>query len=172
MCCHCQTQKAAHLIFSACLFAPGSLWLMTCLSLCRLQGGSLIVSYKAHLLGYLEYRTPATYHAARTVLSRLDAVQTRSPRDVGVNDVSALVKFQLPLLPTRHDIAMLGLIHRTVLGNGPKQFRDLFRRDPLHPTKLVDPRKDSKSPLIKRSALGLVAVYNLLPQSVVCAKSV
>ena len=132
----------------------------------------LIVFYKAYLLSYLEYRTPAIYHATRALLSRLDAVQSRFLRDVGVDDVCALAKFHLATLPTRRDIAMLGLIHRTVLGKGPNQFRDFFRRDPLHPTKLIDPRKDSKSPLIKRSALGLVAVYNLLPQSVVCAKSV
>ena len=34
----------------------------------------LIVLYKAHLLSYLEYRTPAIYHATRTVLKRLDSV--------------------------------------------------------------------------------------------------
>ena len=31
----------------------------------------LIVFYKAHLLSYLEYRTPAIYHATRVVISRL-----------------------------------------------------------------------------------------------------
>ena len=37
----------------------------------------LIVPYKAHLPSYLEYRTPAIYHATRVVISRLDAVQNR-----------------------------------------------------------------------------------------------
>ena len=37
----------------------------------------LIVFYEAHLLSYLEYRTPAIYHATRVVISRLDAVQSR-----------------------------------------------------------------------------------------------
>ncbi len=36
----------------------------------------LVVFYKSHLLGYLEYRTPAVYHSTRSVLCRLDAVQT------------------------------------------------------------------------------------------------
>ena len=66
---------------------------------------------------------------------------------------------------------MLGLIHRTVCGKGPSQFKDFFRRDPQH-AKLVDPRVTLRSPLIKRSALGLVAIYNLLPHNVVCARSV
>jgi hypothetical protein len=49
----------------------------------------LIVLYKAHLLSYLEYRTPAIYHATRNILSRLDAVQSRFLRDIGVDDVIA-----------------------------------------------------------------------------------
>ena len=132
----------------------------------------LIVLYKAHLLSYLEYRTPAIYHATRVVISRLDAVQNRFLRDVGVDDVTALVNFHLAPLPTRRDIAMLGLIHRTILGKGPSQFTEFFRRDPQHSAKLVDPRATSRSPLIKRSALGLVAIYNLLPHNIVCTKTV
>ena len=122
-------------------------------------------------MSFLEYRTPAIYHATRVVLSRLDAVQSRFLRDIGVDDISALVTFHLAPLATRRDIAMLGLIHRTILGKGPEQFRDLFKCDPLS-RKVIDPRRASKCPLITRSALGLVAVYNMLPGSVVCAKSV
>jgi hypothetical protein len=126
----------------------------------------LIVLYKAHLLSYLEYRTPAIYHATRTVLKRLDAVQARFLRDIGVDDITALTTFHLAPLSARRDIAMLGVIHRTILGEGPDQFKDFFRRDPTHPVKLLDPRQASRSPLTKRSALGLVAIYNMLPQNV------
>ena len=132
----------------------------------------LVVLYKAHLLSYLEYRTPAIYHATRVVLGRLDAVQSRFLHDVGVNEVDALVHFRLAPLSARRDMAMLGLIHRTVLGKGPQQFKEFFQPDLHHPVKLKDPRKDSSSPLIRRSALGLVAVYNMLPPKVVAAKSV
>ena len=99
-------------------------------------------------------------------------MQNRFLRDVGVDDVTALVKFHLAPLPTRRDIAMLGLIHRTILGKGPSQFTDFLRRNPQHPTKLVDPRVTLRSPLIKRSALGLVAIYNYLPYNIVCTKTV
>ena len=132
----------------------------------------LITFFKAHLLSFLEYRTPAIYHATRAVLSRLDAVQARFLRDVGVDDIVALVTFHLAPLATRRDIAMLGLIHRTVLGKGPDHFRQFFRCEPQHFRKLIDPRKASKCPLVTRSALGLVAIYNMLPHSVVCTKSV
>ena len=132
----------------------------------------LVVLYKAHLLSFLEYRTPAIYHATRALLDRLDAVQSHFLRDIGVDEVNALVHFHLAPLSSRRDMAMLGLIHRTVLGKGPQQFKEFFKCDVRHPAKLIDPRKESKSPLIKRSALGLVAVYNMLPPKVVALKSV
>ena len=79
----------------------------------------LIVLYKAHLLSYLEYRTPAIYHATRAVLRRLDAVQRNFLHDIGVDEVTALLHFHLAPLNTRRDIALLGVIHRAVLGKGP-----------------------------------------------------
>ena len=66
---------------------------------------------------------------------------------------------------------MLGVIHRTVLGKGPGQFSEFFKRQ-QHSNILLDPRHTTKSPLIKRSALGLVAIYNLLPPAIRAAKSV
>ena len=131
----------------------------------------LVVLYKAHLLSYLEYRTPAIYHATRAILRRLDAVQTRFLKDIGVDEVTALNKFHLAPLTTRRDIAMLGLIHRTAMGKGPAQFMVFFKRDP-HSKALHDPRIDSNAPITRRSALGLVAIYNMLPPSVLGSKTV
>ena len=131
----------------------------------------LVILYKAHLLSFLEYRTPAIYHATRAVLVRLDAVQSRFLKDIGLNETVALINFHLAFLSTRRDIAMLGLIHRTAMGKGPQQFQNFFKKDSNGVT-LQDPRKDSSSPLIKRSALGLVAIYNLLPPSVRAERSV
>ena len=129
----------------------------------------LISLYKAHLLSFLEYRTPAVYHATRAILSRLDAVQSRFLNNIGVDEVTALAVFQLAPLSVRRDIAMLGLIHRTVVGKGPSQFTEHFQ---CQGQSLRDPRRDSKAPLIRRSALGLVAVYNMLPPKIVAAKTV
>jgi len=131
----------------------------------------LIGLYKAHVLSYLEYRTPAIYHATRAVIYRLDNVQTRFLKDVGVGEATALMDFHLAPLSSRRDIAMLGVIHRTVLGKGPGQFREFFKRQ-QHSSNLLDPRITTKSPLVKRSALGLVAIYNLLPPAIRAAKSV
>ena len=41
-----------------------------------------------------------------------------------MSDEDALFVFHLAPLSVRRDIAMLGVVHRTVLGWGPVQFRD------------------------------------------------
>ena len=55
---------------------------------------------------------------------------------------------------------------------GPISASTFFRRNPAHPAKLLDPRLASRTPLSKRSALGLVAIYNMLPQNVVGIQTV
>ena len=89
--------------------------------------------------------------------------------------------FNLAPLSTRRDIAMLGLVHRTVLGKGPKHFQKFFtleeklphartrlgKKRKEHGRQLRDPRARTHLNVVRRSALGLVAVYNLLPAKVV-----
>ena len=74
---------------------------------------------------------------------------------------------------------MLGLIHRTVLKKGPAHFQEFFTLDPdgpssrtrasqrRHPRHLLDRRQADFSEQTRRSALGLIPVYNLLPAEVV-----
>jgi hypothetical protein len=130
----------------------------------------LVVLYKTQLLSYLEYRTPALYHATRDILERLDNVQSRFLRDAGIDDVTALMEFNLAPLATRRDIAMLGVIHRTIIGRGPAHFKQHFRVE--HDRRVHDPRVNCQSQLLSRSALGLVAVYNLLASGIRSADSV
>ena len=145
----------------------------------------LMLLYKAQLLSYIEYRTPAIYHAACSVLEPVDGVQQRFLRETCVSDEDALFVFHLAPLSVRRDIAMLGVIHRTVLGRGPSQFRELFKLAPLdgHPARtrsqcsrhrfqLEDPRGQHHSDMLARSALGLVWVYNHLPPKIVEQPSV
>ena len=61
----------------------------------------LIMLYKSHLLSFLEYRTPAIYHATKVMLDRLDAVQSRFLSDAGVDEVCALMEFRLAPLCVR-----------------------------------------------------------------------
>jgi hypothetical protein len=83
--------------------------------------------YKAHLLSYLGYRAPAIYHGKQEVLDKLDHVQTRFLRDIGIDERTALLTFNLAPLSARRYMAMLGVIQRAVLGKGPKHFAEHFR---------------------------------------------
>ena len=86
--------------------------------------------------------------------------------------------FNFAPLDIRKDIAQLSLIHCTILKKGPPHFKEFFIRagtstqPQRHGYHLVDPRSMHKGQLVRRSALGLVAVYNLLPAKVVEASSV
>ena len=82
--------------------------------------------------------------------------------------------FRLAPLGVRRDISMLGLIHRTVLKKGPKHFADIFRVSYtlLGRPVVNDARKILRHPVVRRSAFGLAAIYNMLPASFVLSKTV
>ena len=65
---------------------------------------------------------------------------------------------------------MLGVIHRTIIGKGPAHFKEHFKL--TKSGKLQDPREQIGGRLIQRSALGLVAIYNKLPDQCKKAKTV
>ena len=88
-------------------------------------------------------------------------MQMKFLQDAGISEADALMAFNLAPLATRRDIAMLGVIHRAALGKGPRHFREHFKV--LSDGSVRDPRKETKGGLLQRSALGLVAVYNMLP---------
>ena len=80
---------------------------------------------------------------------------------------------------------MLGLVHRTVLGQGPPHFRRFFKRKPdttavhwtrsakaRHHRQLEEVQHANCPGLLRRSAFGLVKVYNLLPREVVAEDTV
>ena len=143
----------------------------------------MVHDFKAHVLSYLEYRTPGIYHAATTVITSLDRILERFLRDINMTSEEALMNCNLAPLATRRDIAMLGLIHRTVLGLGPRQFQKWFQLDPIPPRfsrrlgRNYSKRLVERSDLVRldigcRSIFGLIRIYNLLPDFVVHMNSV
>ena len=145
----------------------------------------LVQQYKSHILPYLEHATAALYHATDTALRKVDRVQDSFLRAAGLTKEEALLQYRLAPLSTRRDIAMLGLIHRTVLGQGPKHFQRWFRAADTrntgynlrsaakaHNKQLHDFVDETHTELLRRSALGLPRVYNELPAQVVNNKSV
>ena len=89
----------------------------------------LITIFKSHVLGFIEYRTPAIIHAASSVLKPIDLIFDRFLSAIGISAVNALIHFNLASLSIRRDIAALGIIHRAMLGKGPFHLRQFFIRD-------------------------------------------
>ena len=83
-----------------------------------------VLMYKSNVLGYIEYRTAAVYHATAEVLGPVDRLQRKFLNELSISDEEALLHFNLAPLETRRDIAMLGLIHRASLGAGPQQLQN------------------------------------------------
>ena len=132
------------------------------------------------MLSFVEYRTSAIYHACCTQLERINKLQRRFLRALDVSDDDALQHYSLAPLSARRDMAMLGVIHRSVLGKGSGHFRRFFKiriqvrrrqvtRDDKrrHPLQLEDPRENRCTVFLTRSALGLIGVYNLLSTCIV-----
>ena len=92
----------------------------------------LINLWKSHILSYIEYRTAAWYHACETSLAPLDRCLTSFLHSIGVDTISALMKFNLAPLTARRDMAMLAIIHRTVLQQGPEAFSAFIRSSRPH----------------------------------------
>ena len=153
----------------------------------------LFLMYKAQILSYVESGTPALYHAAPSVLNRIDRVQRRFLRELGFSEEAALNDYRLAPLESRRDMAMLGALHKVTLGIAPAQLMDLFPAKPTlpvgtsahsfdrqrlrhwrapHDCQLHTEAHFQSSNVLLRSLFGLVFCYNKLPQHVVAAKSV
>ncbi len=169
----------------ACVFKCG--WKLKKLLWTRryFTNGDVVTLFKAHILSYIEYRTPGIYHASSSVLESLDNVLRRLLRELGLTELEALHHFNLAPLETRRDIAMLGVIHRAVLGKGPRQLQNLFvvnaspvRRlglrssGRIHSRTVHGPCECICLDYCLLSVLGLARVYNLLPEHIVVAQSV
>ena len=150
------------------------------------NGKHVLLLYKQQILSFIEYRTAAIYHCCDTKLAALNAIQDTATAAAGMSTTEALLESNLAPLQTRRDMAMLGLIHRAVLKKGPSQFWSIFSRDPTatrtkHSRAIntyecdeTDFQLPGSAPAvyIQRSALGLAAVYNLLPERAVAHNTV
>ena len=101
-------------------------------------------------------------------------------QDAKQNLERALVSFNLAPLSSRRDMAMLGLIHRSALGDGPPQFQQFFQpaappphthhtryqARARHRRQLADPIDGTHTEYLKRSVFGLIKVYNDLPPEI------
>jgi hypothetical protein len=144
--------------------------------------------YKTQILSYLERSTPGLYHAAASVLDRVDRVQRRFLREIGHSELVALQDFRLAPLESRRDMAMLRVLHKIALGTALEKLRAIFpvrgavaeplarqrlrHWRPLHSRQLHTEADFTSSAVFKRSLFGPVHCYNKLPQAVVDAESI
>ena len=140
----------------------------------------LVRLYKVQIRSYMESSTPALYHAAPSILARIDRVQERFLREIGVTQKEALNDYRLAPLSSRRGMGLLGALHKINLDLVPPQFQTLFpklgraeepvRRKrlrywrPLHSKQLCTQATFASSQTFKRSIFGLVHCYNALPQ--------
>ena len=125
--------------------------------------------------------------AADTTLEPLDRIQLSFFREVGLDVQSALLDFHMGPLSQRRDISMLGLLHKCVLGCAHPSLCQMFAPAPStqiqsqHATRLARHRhnrqindvwRGGQLDIVRRSLLGLIKVYNILPQQVVDAADV
>ena len=124
------------------------------------------------------------------MLACIDRIQRRFLREIGLSDVEALLDYRLAPLDVRRDIATLGLLHRVNLGLVSEQMAELFPKVgerpvlgdfpgarvrsavSFHNRQLFDRITANSSEQLRRSILGMVRVYNTLPQHCVEPDSV
>ena len=144
--------------------------------------------YKAQVLSYVESGTPALYHAARSVLDRVDRVQRRFLRELDYSEKDALVDYRLAPLDSRRDMAMLAVLHKVTLGTAPAKLKALFppkpaaevlfdrhrlrRWRPPHDKQLYTECTFQSTDVLQNSLFGLAHCYNALPQDAVDCKNV
>jgi len=125
----------------------------------------LVTLYKQQILSMVEYRTPAIHHATSAILRPLDNAQQRFLRALEISEVDALESYNLAPLSCRRDMAILGLLHRTVIGEGPGHFRALFGIVGGSSDAFPDKPEYRAEPMLRRSAFGYIRVYNALPRA-------
>ena len=103
---------------------------------------------------------------------------------MGLPEEQALIEYRPALLSTRRDVGMLGVIHRSVIGAGPSHFSKYFvlqgsarrpnGREALHAhdKQIITHRTGKFLDLLSHSILGLIDIYNMLPQYMVNTKDV
>ena len=139
----------------------------------------LVAYYKSEVLSFTEGCTPAMYQSSGYVLRMLDDVQLSFVESLGLSEEAALLDFNLAPLSARRDISMLGLLHRIAWLDAPSPLTQLFPRSKStlhsfgwargasHDIQLEDPVQPGHCAMFRRSLLGLVAVFNRLPQQII-----
>ena len=86
----------------------------------------LINQYKAHVWGLVEMYSGAYFHASVSLLDKIDQVQTSFLHKLDVSAKIAFLEFNFAPTVLRRNIAILGMIHKRVLGQCHSAFFKLL----------------------------------------------
>ena len=143
----------------------------------------LITQYKTHIWGLVEINCGGYFHAARSLLDKVGQVQISFLRKLGLTEKEKKLEHNFAPTVLRRNIAMLGVLHKRVLGICHKSFERLLPwrssrfdvpRGCGHNKQLYGHRLEvtHERTLFFRSIFAMVDVYNNLPQSVIDAKCI
>ena len=145
--------------------------------------GDLILQFKTHVWGLIESHLGAYFHAAPSLLDKIDGVQRHFLRELGLTSEQAFLEFNFAPPSLRRNIAVLGLLHKRVIGKCHPSFEQLLpwwgdrfseARGHGHTKQLYGHWVEvtSHQALYDRSIFAMVDIYNNLPQHAVDAPSV
>ena len=77
----------------------------------------MIVQFKTHIWGLVEYQNGAICHASASILARLDRIQASFVHELGFTEEIAFLDFNFGPLSLRRDKGILGFIHERVIGD-------------------------------------------------------
>jgi len=143
----------------------------------------LVSQYKTHIWGLIEVNIGGYFHAASSLLAKIDHAQDRFFHELGLTSAQALLDFNAAPPRLRRNIAALGLLHKRVIGKCHPSFERLF---PWYSERFTEVRSQGHNKqlyshwvevsahrsLYNRSIFAMADVYNNLPQHVVDATSV
>ena len=143
----------------------------------------LVNQYKTHIWGLVEVHCGGYFHAAPSLLDKIDQVQSIFLHKLGVSEKDAFLDHNFAPSSLRRNIAILGLLQKRVLGLCHRSFDSLL---PWYSQRFETARgfghnkqlyghwveADQHSALFSRSIFLMVDIYNNLPQYVVDASTV
>jgi len=138
----------------------------------------LIMQFKTHIWGLIEAHTGGFFHAVTGLLKKIDSAQNRFLHELHISPDDAFLNFNFAPPSLRRNIAILGLLHKRVLGKCHPVFNRLL---PAWAERFPEPRGhghnrqlyghwveiSSHRALYNRSIFAMVDIYNNLPQDII-----
>ena len=138
----------------------------------------LILQFKTQVWGLVEVNMGGFFHAASSLLDKIDAAQNHFLHELDLSPSSAFLNFNFVPPSLRRNIGILGLLHKRVLGKCHPTFERLFPWETNlsggHTKQLYGHwcEIEAHQAIFNRSIFRMCDIYNNLPQVIVDAKSV